>query len=52
MEKFFQAIAQFMNLSDEGKAALATILIPLDLPKGRTLIKANTICEQAYFIEE
>jgi CRP-like cAMP-binding protein len=52
MEKFFQAINQFVQLSDEGREALSSILIPLELPKGRTLIHANTICEYAYFIEE
>lgn len=52
MEKFFQAIDQFIHLSNESKEALASILLPLDLPKGRTLIHANTICEHAYFIEE
>jgi CRP-like cAMP-binding protein len=52
MEKFFTAINQFFHLSNEGKEALAAILIPLELPKGRTLIHANTICEYSYFIEE
>jgi CRP-like cAMP-binding protein len=52
MERFFQSINQFMHLSEESKEALAFILIPYELQKGRTLIHANTICEHAYFIEE
>src|SRR5690349_17054322 len=52
MEKFFQAINRFMHLSSEGREALASILSPLDLSKGKTLIHANTICEHVYFIEE
>jgi CRP-like cAMP-binding protein len=52
MEKFFGAINQFIQLSDEGREALSSILVPLNLPKGRTLIQANTICEHVYFIEE
>jgi CRP-like cAMP-binding protein len=52
MERFFVAINQFLHLSNDGKEALASILGPLELPKGRTLIHANTICENAYFIEE
>lgn len=52
MQKFFAAIDQFLHLSSEGREALVSILIPFDLPKGRTIIHANTICEYAYFIEE
>jgi CRP-like cAMP-binding protein len=52
MEKFFNAINQFIQLSDEAREALSSILVPLELPKGRTLIQANTICEHTYFIEE
>jgi CRP-like cAMP-binding protein len=52
MEKFFQAISRFMHLSAEGREALTSVLIPLDLPRGRTLIRASTICEYLYFIEE
>ncbi|HXL58356.1 MAG TPA: Crp/Fnr family transcriptional regulator [Chitinophagaceae bacterium] len=52
MNKFFEIVAQFANLSAESKQAFSTILKKLELPKGRTLIHANTICENAYFIEQ
>ncbi len=52
MDKFFKMVFQFTSLSEDSKQAFSTILKKLELPKGRTLIRANTICENAYFIEQ
>src|SRR6266540_1655912 len=52
MDKFFKMVFQFTSLSEDSKQAFSTILKKLELPKGRTLIHANTICENAYFIEQ
>src|SRR6266542_1811033 len=52
MDKFFEIVSQFTSLSEDSKRAFSTILKKLELPKGRTLIHANTICENAYFIEQ
>lgn len=41
-----------MALSEESKAMLSAILVRHELPRGRTLIKPNTTCDQVYFIEQ
>lgn len=51
MEAFFKTIAQFIKLSDAGKAALAAILQNETWPKGHLLLKPKTICRRIYFIE-
>lgn len=51
MEAFFQTVAQFMQLSTEGKAALAAVLQQEEWPRGHVLLKPNAICRRIYFIE-
>ncbi len=52
MEKFFQAVDQFMHLSDDSREALSSVLKKIDLHKGDILLKPNTICHYVYFIEK
>jgi signal-transduction protein with cAMP-binding, CBS, and nucleotidyltransferase domain len=52
MDKFFETVAQFTELSEEGKEALAAILKRLELPKEYLLVKQNSICHYTYFIEK
>ena len=52
MEAFFQTIAQFLQLSAEGKNALSFILRKEEYPKGHLLLKPNSICRRIYFIEQ
>jgi len=52
LEAFFKKIESFIKLSRDSKNALAAILIREEFPKDRVLVKANTICGQAYFIEK
>lgn len=51
MERFFQTLSQFSRLSEESKDALASCLKRLELPKGHTIIKRDTVCNHTYFIE-
>ncbi|HTJ48816.1 MAG TPA: Crp/Fnr family transcriptional regulator [Cyclobacteriaceae bacterium] len=52
MEKFFQCVSQFTNLSPESKDALSGILKRLELPKDHVLVKPDTMCQHIYFIEQ
>jgi signal-transduction protein with cAMP-binding, CBS, and nucleotidyltransferase domain len=52
MDKFFEAISAFSNLSKESKQALSLVLKRIELPKGHFLIKENTICNYVYFVEK
>lgn len=52
MEAFFRTIAQFLNLSAEGKAAFASILRKEEYAKGHLLLKPKSICRRVYFIEQ
>ncbi len=51
MEKFFQAVSQFNNLSANSKQELSACLKRLELPKGHTLIKQDSVCNFVYFID-
>ncbi len=51
MNTFIAAVSQFTPLSEGSKEALRAIVKPLDLPKGRILIRAHTVGEHVYFIE-
>ncbi len=51
MEKFFQTVSQFNNLSANSKQELSTCLKRLELPKGHTLIKQDSVCNFVYFID-
>lgn len=52
MKAFFERVEQITTLSDEAKAALASIAMRHELPKGRTLIQSGSICDQVFFIEK
>jgi CRP-like cAMP-binding protein len=51
MESYFNALAQFSELSPDTEQAIATILQRLELTKGHILVRQNTICDYLYFIE-
>ena len=51
MNAFIAAVLQFTPLSSTSQAALAAIVKCLELPKGRTLIRANTVGEHVYYLE-
>lgn len=52
MDKFFEVTSQLTHLSAETREALASIAKKLELPKGHTLVKENTVCNYLYFVEE
>jgi CRP-like cAMP-binding protein len=52
MEAFFAATRHFLELSRESKSALSSVAKRRELPAGSTLIKANSVCNHFYFIEE
>ncbi|HTI11325.1 MAG TPA: Crp/Fnr family transcriptional regulator [Puia sp.] len=52
MESFFKAVAAFMQLSEESKLALSSILKPLEFPKGHVLVRQDSVCQYVYFIEK
>jgi CRP-like cAMP-binding protein len=51
MDKFFQTLSQFTNLSSESKQALSSHLERLELPKGHIIVKSDSVCNNFYFIE-
>lgn len=51
MDKFFETVSQFINLSADSKSALASSFKRLEFPKGKVLVKPDTICNYLYFIE-
>ena len=51
MDKFFETVSQFTNLSAESELALSSVLKRLELPKGHVLVKPDTVCNHTYFIE-
>src|SRR4051812_7836488 len=50
MEKFFDRIGQFVQLTEEGRDALAAILRKMELPKDHLLVKQDSVCHYIYFI--
>lgn len=52
MNGFLEAIKQISPISGEAKEAFIAAVQELDLPKGHLLIKAETVCNYIYFIEE
>lgn len=52
MNKFFETVAQFVELSPKSKEALASILQLMEFPKGHVLVRQNTTCHYLYFIEK
>lgn len=52
MQKFFDTISQLTTLSDVSRSALAAVLKRSEYPKGKILIKPDTVCHQLYFVEE
>jgi CRP-like cAMP-binding protein len=51
MDQFFQAVSQFTRLSDDSKQALSLHLKKLELPRGHTIVKYDTVCNYLYFIK-
>ena len=51
MDKFFQTVSQFTNLSADSKQELSSCLRRLELPKGHILVKQDTVCSFVYFID-
>jgi signal-transduction protein with cAMP-binding, CBS, and nucleotidyltransferase domain len=51
MEKFFQAVSKFTTLSPESKLAFTTALKRQEFPKGKILVKPDSVCKHLYFIE-
>jgi CRP-like cAMP-binding protein len=52
MDKFFETVSQFTKLSTDGKSALAAVLKRIEFPKGKLLVKPDTVCNHLYFIEQ
>jgi CRP-like cAMP-binding protein len=52
MEKFFDRVGQFVQLTKEGRDALASILRKMELPKDHLLVKQDSVCHYIYFIEQ
>ncbi len=51
MESFFQVVSHLSHLSPESKEELGACLKRLELPKGHTLVKRDSVCNYFYFIE-
>ena len=51
MEKFLAAVSKFTTLSPDSKLALAAVLKRQEFPKGKVLVKPDTICKHLYFVE-
>lgn len=51
MDKFFQTVSQFTKLSDESKQGLSACLKRLELPKGRIIVRQDSVCNFVYFID-
>lgn len=51
MERFFQTIAQFTNLSDKSKQELSACLKKMELPRGYIIVRQDTVCDFVYFID-
>jgi len=52
MEKFFQTVAQFTNISQESKQDLSGALKRFEFEKGKILVKPYSVCNYLYFVEE
>jgi CRP-like cAMP-binding protein len=52
MHPFLATVSAFLPLSEQSQEALEGVLVRHELPKGRTIIQPNSICEQMYFIEQ
>lgn len=51
MDAFFNSVSKFATLNEDSVQAFASVMKRHELPKGRTLVQAHTICDQLYFIE-
>lgn len=51
MDKFFEVTSGLTPLSPGAREALSSIAKKLELPKGHTLIRENTVCNYLYFVE-
>lgn len=51
MDKFFQTVSQFTTLSADSKQELSRHLKRLELPKGHIIVRQETVCNFAYFID-
>ncbi|HEY2350643.1 MAG TPA: Crp/Fnr family transcriptional regulator [Puia sp.] len=52
MQKFFESISRFTSLSENSTAALASVMKRSEYPKGKVLVKPDTVCHRLYFVEE
>jgi CRP-like cAMP-binding protein len=52
MSAFFNTISQLATLTLESKEALSAILKKQEVPKGRMLVKENSVCNHLFFIEK
>ncbi len=51
LEAFFNKVAELVELSAASKAALANIVNYHEVPKGRTILKQNSVCNHFYFVK-
>lgn len=51
MNRFFDVVTSFTQLSAEGRDGLSAILKPMEFPKGHMLVKQHSICQYIFFIE-
>jgi len=51
MDKYFQTVSKYTQLSADSKQELAASLTRLEFPKGHVLIKQDTTCHFLYFVE-
>lgn len=52
MEAFFEQVSTMMPLGDAARAALSSVFVRQELPKGRTLLQPGTVCDKLYFIAQ
>lgn len=52
MESFFKKASEFVNLSEEAKAALSHRLRYHKVPKGEVLVTPGSTCKKIYFVEQ
>jgi CRP-like cAMP-binding protein len=52
MTSFFTFINKFTSLSEESRAALTSVLQPMELPKGHNILRPGAICQYLYYIEK
>ena len=51
-EEIFEHFDRYINLSEDLKAELAKRLVPVTFKKGESVLEANRICTNSYFISE